>query len=62
MHSGRIHLKLEIEFEFEKETKNTARYMEKTSGKPPAVGTLYVQKWALDGTPKKIKMTIESAE
>ncbi len=56
-------MKQEIEFEYEKETKNTLRYMEKPQGgKPPAVGTLYIQKWALEGSPKKIKMTIEPAE
>lgn len=56
-------MKLEIEFEYEKETKNTIRYMEKSKGgQPPAVGTLYVQKWALEGSPKKIRMSIEPAE
>jgi len=39
-----------IIFTFEKETKNTIRYQEQTDGKPPVVGSLYVQKWAL-GTP-----------
>ena len=42
-----------------KETKNTIRYKELTEGKPPAIGTLYVQKWVLKGTPKKVKMTLE---
>ena len=34
-------------------------YQEQTDGKPPAVGTLYVQKWAL-GTdlPKELLVTI----
>jgi len=52
-----------IEFKFEKETKNTVRYEEVTEGQPPAVGTLYVQKWAL-GTPApgRLKMTLEVSE
>ena len=33
-------MKIEAEFELEKETKNTVRYQEKSAGKPPAIGTL----------------------
>jgi len=37
---------MRIVFEKEKETKNTIRYAEKPeAGKPPVVGTLYIQKW-----------------
>lgn len=37
-----------IEFRREKETKNTVRFQEvEQVGKPPVVGTLYVQKWAV---------------
>ncbi len=52
-----------IEFKIERETKNTVRYEEETSGQPPTVGTLYVQKWAL-GTPvpPRLKVTIEAGE
>ncbi len=52
-----------IEFALERETKNTVRYEEQTSGQPPAVGTLYVQKWAL-GTPPppKLRLTLEAAK
>lgn len=48
-------------FELEKETKNTIRYSEKPdAGKPPAIGTLYIQKWALpDPTPQNITVSIE---
>ena len=48
-----------LTFTLERETKNTARYQEQTEGKPPVVGTLYVQKWAL-GTdlPKSLVVTI----
>lgn len=35
--------KKEIEFEFERATKNTFRFQEKSSGNP-VIGTLYVQK------------------
>ncbi len=38
-------------FELEKETKNTIRYTEKAeTGKPPAVGTIYIQKVGATGT------------
>jgi hypothetical protein len=39
--------KLELIFEFEKDTKNTRRYQEKTGDMPPVIGNLYVQQWAL---------------
>jgi len=49
----------EIEFEFERATKNTYRFQEKASGEP-SIGMLYVQK-ALFGSkePKKVKVTVE---
>lgn len=51
-----------IEFKIERETKNTVRYEEETAGQPPAVGTLYVQKWALGSpAPARLKMTLEVA-
>ena len=49
-----------ITFTVERETKNTVRYQEKTDGKPPAIGTLYVQKWALgDNVPQTLSVTIQ---
>ncbi len=42
-----------LTFTLERETKNTIRYAEDTSGKPPAIGTLYVQKWLLGNEPPK---------
>jgi hypothetical protein len=37
---------MKIVFEKEKETKNTIKYAERPNpGKPPVIGTLYVQKW-----------------
>jgi hypothetical protein len=35
-----------LEFAREKETKNTVRFQEvERPGKPPVIGTLYLQKW-----------------
>lgn len=42
-----------LNFTLEKETKNTIRYQEETNGKPPAVGTLYIQKWLIGTEPPK---------
>ncbi len=48
-----------IKFEAEKETKNSVRYKELPGeGKPPIVGSLYVQKW-FAGDAKTLKVTIE---
>ena len=50
---------IEQNFTFEKETKNTYRYQVELEGKPPAITTLYIMKWAL-GTkpPVRIKVTV----
>ena len=37
-------------FVTERETRNTVRFQEEASGKPPVIGTLYVQRWALGET------------
>ncbi len=52
-----------LTFTLERETKNTIRYAEDANGKPPAVGTLYVQKWLL-GTapPKNLIVTISDSD
>jgi len=55
-------VKVERNFEMEKETKNTIRYTEVAEGQPPIIGTVYVQKWAIKGTPKMIKVTLEVEE
>lgn len=48
-----------VNFEFEKETKNSVRYKEvPEEGKPPIVGSLYVQKW-FAGNAKSLQVTIE---
>ena len=50
-------------FTLERETKNTIRYAEDANGKPPAIGTLYVQKWLLGNEPpRKLRITIGEAE
>jgi hypothetical protein len=52
-----------LTFTLERETKNTIRYAEDASGKPPAIGTLYVQKWLLGNpAPPKLTITIGEAE
>lgn len=42
---------IRIEFEIERETKNKVRYAEITGGDQDMVGTLYVSKDALGGSP-----------
>jgi hypothetical protein len=52
-----------LTFTLERETKNTIRYQEDAHGKPPAIGTLYVQKWLLGKEPpEKLTITIGEAE
>jgi hypothetical protein len=52
-----------LTFTLERETKNTIRYSEDASGKPPAVGTLYIQKWLLGNEPpRKLTITIGEAD
>lgn len=51
-----------INFEIEKETKNSVRYKEvPEEGTAPIVGSLYVQKW-FAGNSKNIKVTIEKQD
>jgi len=53
---------MKVRFEREKETKNTVRYQEVTDqGKPPIIGTLYLQKWFAADT-NTITITIEKEE
>ncbi|MFQ3323772.1 MAG: hypothetical protein ACI90U_001595 [Pseudomonadales bacterium] len=54
--------KVIVNFEYEKETKNSARYQEvPEEGKAPIVGTLYVQKW-FAGSTKNIAVTIDKQD
>ncbi len=51
-----------ISFTLERETKNTIRYQEETNGNPPAIGTLYLQKWLLGETPPfRLQVTVSEA-
>ncbi len=51
-----------VQFEFEKETKNSVRYKEMPEeGKAPIVGSLYLQKW-FAGSSKTIAITIEKKD
>ena len=46
-------------FVAEKETKNTVKFTEQPDpGQPPAIQTLYVQKW-LVGSAKSVRVTLE---
>ena len=48
-----------LTFTLERETKNTIRYQEDANGKPPAIGTIYVQKWLMgDSPPRNLTVTI----
>jgi hypothetical protein len=52
-----------LTFTLERETKNTIRYQEDADGQPPAVGTIYIQKWLLGKEPpRKLTITIGAAE
>ena len=52
-----------ITFTLERETKNTIRYQEDSNGKPPAIGTLYLQKWLVgDRPPRKLTVTVAEVE
>ncbi len=54
--------KVIIQFEIEKETKNSVRYKElPEEGKAPVLGSLYVQKW-FAGNSKKLEITVEKKD
>jgi len=51
-----------VNFEYEKETKNSVRYKEvPEEGQAPIVGSLYVQKW-FAGNSKNIQITIDKKD
>lgn len=51
-----------VNFEIEKETKNSVRYKEvPEEGQAPIVGTLYLQKW-FAGSSQNIQVTIEKKD
>ena len=53
---------MQLKFEQEKETKNTIRFQEvPEAGKPPVIGTLYIQKWAIgQEVPQPLSVKIEN--
>lgn len=51
-----------VNFEFEKETKNSVRYKEvPEEGKAPIVGSIYLQKWYA-GSSKTIAITLDKKD
>lgn len=51
-----------LNFEYEKQTKNSVRYKEvPEEGNAPVLGTMYVQKW-FAGNSKNIEITIEKKD
>lgn len=51
-----------VNFEFEKETKNSVRYKEvPEEGKAPIVGSIYLQKWYA-GSSKSITISIDKKD
>ena len=51
-----------VNFEFEKQTKNSVRYKEvPEEGMPPIIGSIYVQKW-FAGNSKNIEVTINKKD
>ena len=51
-----------VNFEFEKETKNSVRYKEvPEEGKAPIVGSIYLQKWYA-GSSKSITITLDKKD
>ena len=54
--------KVSVNFEYEKETKNSVRYKEvPEEGKAPIIGSLYVQKW-FAGSTKTLEITIDKKD
>ena len=60
---GSVMEEQKLSFTLERETKNTIRYQEDASGKPPAIGTIYVQKWLLgDAPPRNLTVIISDSQ
>ena len=55
---------IEVEFEFERETKNTVRLAEVEGDEAPAVGSLYLRKHTYKklGSPRRLKVKIEAGD
>jgi len=54
-------MKQSVQFLQLKTTKNTVCYEEvPPTGKPPMIGRLYVQKWAVEPAPQNLVVTIDT--
>ena len=52
--------KTTLEFKKLRDTKNTVRFEEETEpGKPPVIGTIYIQKWFI-GDAENVTLTLEA--
>lgn len=53
--------KMELEFTYDRTTKNTVRFEEVAKDNQPSkIGTLYIQKWVLgEDVPVKLKVTVD---
>jgi hypothetical protein len=54
---------LQAVFTLERDTKRTRRFAEEAGDRPPIIGTIYVQQWALkkltgDGLPGRIRVKV----
>ena len=54
--------KIELNMEYERETKNTYRFAAQQGDMPPAVRTLYIEKWAVPAGTKMVRLIIEVVE
>lgn len=56
-------MKINLTMVFDKETKNTLVYAAKATGAPPAIRSIYVEKWAITGErPDAITLRIEAGK
>ena len=49
-----------LKFKFEKELKHSYRYLESNKDRPIVLKTIYIQKWAAEGRPQELTVTVES--
>ena len=49
-----------IKFKFEKELKHCYRYLENNESGLIILKTIYVQKWAVEGKPEELTVTIQA--
>ena len=49
-----------LKFKLEKELKHSYRYLESNKDRPIVLKTIYIQKWAAEGRPQELTITVES--